>query len=144
MPKIRDRTPLSKLKKKKKKDLPRFERGDNGTEDNRLVQWTTQTSLTTGSNLQYLKCYHNRKYEPSVFSAIFRHKQSQNVDLKQLALLKWIYYENLEKTFAVYQRNACKSIIDDRGREGFGENDLCQKNKTLCRTRPARQASVRR
>ena len=36
---------------------------------------------------------------------------------------------NLEKTFTVYQRNACKSIIDDRGREGFGENDLCQKIK---------------
>ena len=40
------------------------------------------------SNLQYIKCYHNSKYEPSVFSAIFRHKQRQNVDPKQLALLK--------------------------------------------------------
>ena len=33
----------------------------------------------------------------------------------------------MEKTFTVYQRNACKSIIDDRGRAGFGENDLCKK-----------------
>ena len=33
------------------------------------------------------------------------------------------------KRFLVYQRNACKSIIDDRGRAGFGENDLCQKKK---------------
>ena len=31
------------------------------------------------------------------------------------------------KRFLVYQRTACKSIIDDRGRAGFGENDLCQK-----------------
>ena len=38
--------------------------------------------------IQYIKCYRNSKYEPSVFSAIFHHKQSQNVDLKQLALLK--------------------------------------------------------
>ena len=74
-----------------------------------------------------MKCYHNSKYEPSVFSAIFRHKQPQNVDLKQLVLLKCIYYGNLEKTFAVYQRNACKSITDERGRAGSGENDLCQK-----------------
>ena len=29
----------------------------------------------------------------------------------------------------VYQRNACKSITDDRGRAGSGENDLCQKIK---------------
>ena len=65
-----------------------------------------------------------------MFSGIFRHKQSQNIDLKQLALLKLRYYNNLEKTFTVYQRNACKSIIDDRGRAGFRENDLCQK-KTL-------------
>ena len=33
------------------------------------------------------------------------------------------------KTFAVYQRNACKSITDERGRAGSGENDLCQKKK---------------
>ena len=38
-----------------------------------------------GPNLQYIKCYHNSKYEPSVFSAIFRHKQPENVNLKQLA-----------------------------------------------------------
>ena len=29
------------------------------------------------------------------------------------------------KLLQVYQRNACKSIIDDRGRAGFA--DLCQK-----------------
>ena len=46
-----------------------------------------------------------------------------------MALLKCIYYDNLEKTFTVYQCNACKSIIDDRGRAGFGENELCQKKK---------------
>ena len=46
------------------------------------------TSLNSRSNLQYIKCYHISNYEPSVFSAIFRHKQPQNVDLKQLALLK--------------------------------------------------------
>ena len=74
-----------------------------------------------------------------MFSAIFRHKQPQNVDLKQLALLKWIYYGNLEKTFAVYQRNACKSITDERGRAGSGENDLCQ-NKKLIELKPARDA----
>ena len=68
---------------------------------------------------------HNSK--PNVFSAIFRHKQPQNVDLEQLVLLKWIYYGNLEKTFAVYQGNACKSITDERGWAGSGENDLCQK-----------------
>ena len=78
-----------------------------------------------------MKCYHNSKYEPRVFSAIFRHKQPHNVTLKQLALLKWIYYGTLEKTFAVYQRNACKSIPDDSGRAGSGENDLCQ-NKSPC------------
>ena len=33
----------------------------------------------------------------------------------------------MKKTFAVYQRNACKSITDERGRAGSGENDLCQK-----------------
>ena len=33
----------------------------------------------------------------------------------------------MEKTFAVYQRNACKSITDERDRAGSGENDLCQK-----------------
>ena len=33
------------------------------------------------------------------------------------------------KRFFVYQRNACKSVIDDRGRAGLGENDLCQKRK---------------
>ena len=26
-----------------------------------------------------------------------------------------------------FQRNACKSITDERGRAGSGENDLCQK-----------------
>ena len=35
-----------------------------------------------------IKCYRHNKYEPNVFSGIFRHKQPQNVDLKQLALLK--------------------------------------------------------
>ena len=40
------------------------------------------------------------KYEPSVFSAIFRHKQPQNVNLKQLALLKWIYYGTLAKSLS--------------------------------------------
>ena len=55
-----------------------------------LYNWlgATQTSLANRLNLQYIKCYHNSKYEPSVFSAIFRHKQPQNVNLKQLALLK--------------------------------------------------------
>ena len=80
-------------------------------------------------HLQDIKCYYNSKYEPSVFSAIFRHKQPQNVRLKQLVLLKWICYGNLEKTLAVYQRNACKSITNERGRAGSGENDLCQKKK---------------
>ena len=91
-----------------------------------------------------------------MFSAIFRHRQPQNVDLKQLALLKLIYDGTLEKTFAVYQRNACKSITDERGRAGFGENDLCQKkpfaaqdlrvtlhcagNKKLSELQPARDA----
>ena len=64
-----------------------------------------------------------------MFSVIFRHKQPQNVNLKQLALLKWIYYGNLDKTFAVYQPNACKSITDECGQVGSGENDLCQKIK---------------
>ena len=51
----------------------------------------------------------------------------------------------MEKTYTVYQRNACKSITDERDRAGSGENDLCQKkNKTLCRARPARHASARR
>ena len=27
------------------------------------------------------------------------------------------------------QRNACKSITDESGRAGSGENDLCQKKK---------------
>ena len=81
----------SELKKKKKKKKPsprRFEPGDNGIGDNRLKQCATLTSLFRCSNLQYIKCYHNSKYEPSVFSAIFRHKQPHNVTLKQLALLK--------------------------------------------------------
>ena len=30
---------------------------------------------------------------------------------------------------AVYQRSACKSITDERGRAGSGENDVCQKRK---------------
>ena len=107
----------------------RFEPGANGIGGSRLIQWATQTSLIRWSNLQYIKCYHNSKYEPSVFSAIFRHKQPQNVNLKQSALLKWIYYGTLEKTFTVYQRNACKSITDERGRARSGENDLCQKKK---------------
>ena len=64
-----------------------------------------------------------------MFLVIVCHKQPQNVDLKQMALLKCIYYDNLEKTFTVYQCNACKSIIDDRGRAGFGEKELCQKKK---------------
>ena len=64
---------------------------------------------------------------------LVRHKQPQKVDLKQLALLKRIYYGNLEKTFTVYQRNACKSITYhmDCGRAGSGENDLCQKKNLL-------------
>ena len=41
------------------------------------------------------------------------------------------------KRFLVYQRKACKSIIDDRGRAGFGENDLCQ-NKKFSELKPAR------
>ena len=45
----------------------------------------------------------------------------------------------LKKTFAVYQRNACKSITDERGRAGSGENDLCQ-NKKLTELKPARDA----
>ena len=45
-----------------------------------------------------------------------------------------------QKRFLVYQRNACKSIFNDRGRVGFGENGLCDQ-KTLCRTRPAHHAS---
>ena len=77
-----------------------------------------------------------------MFLGIFRHKQPQNVDLKQLALLKLRYYVNLEKTFTVYQRNACKSIIDDRGRAGFGENDLCQKKNSLQRKTCASRFSV--
>ena len=81
MPKIRDRAPLSKLKKEKKKKADPVEMRTPG-------QWTTQTSLTKRANLEYIKCYHNSIYEPSVFSAIFRHKQPQNVDLKRLALLK--------------------------------------------------------
>ena len=68
-----------------------------------------------------------------MFSEIFCHKQPQNVDLKQLALLKLRYYDNLEETFTVYQRNACKTIIDDRGRAGLGENDLCQKKHSVQR-----------
>ena len=130
-----------KKQKQKKQSLQEFEPGASGIGSDRLTQWATQTSLANPSNLQYIQCYRNSKYELSVFSAIFRHKQPQNVDLKQLALLKWIYYDNLEKTFTVYQRNACKSIIDDRGRAGLGENDLCQK-KTLCSARPARHASA--
>ena len=43
------------------------------------------------------------------------------------------------KRFLVYQRNACKSIIDDRGRAGLGENDSCQ-NKKLIELKPARDA----
>ena len=48
------------------------------------------------------------------------------------------------KTFAVYQRNACKSITDERGRAGSGENDLCQKKKnplqnTTCASRLSAQ-----
>ena len=48
------------------------------------------------------------------------------------------------KRFLVYQRNACKSIIDDRGRAGLGENDLCQKKKnplqnTTCASRLSAQ-----
>ena len=136
---------IKKTKQKTKQSPWRFEPGENGIGGNRLKQWATQTPLIRCSNLQYIKCYHNSKYQPSVFSAIFRHKQPHNVTLKQLALLKWIYYGTLEKTFAVYQRNACKSITDESGRAGSGENDLCQKkNKTLCRTRPARHASLRR
>ena len=120
----------SELKNKKQSSPPRrFEPGENGIVGSRLIQWATQTSLIRWSNLQYLRCYHNSKHEPSVFSAIFRHKQPQNVNLKQLALLKWIYYGTLEKTFAVYQRNACKSITDERGRGGSRENDLCQKQE---------------
>ena len=46
----------------------------------RFIQWATQTSLANRLNLQYIECYHNSKYEPN--------KQPQNVDLKQLALLK--------------------------------------------------------
>ena len=132
-----------RIKKKKKQSPPRFEPGENGIGGCRLIQWAGQKSLNRRSNLQYIKCYHNSKYEPSVFSAIFRHKQPQNVDLKQLSLLKWIYYGTLEKTFAVYQRHACKSITDERGRAGSAGNDLCPK-KTLCRTRHARHASARR
>ena len=46
------------------------------------------------------------------------------------------------KTFTTYQRNACKSMIDDLGRAQYGERDSCQKKKnTLCSTRPARHAS---
>ena len=67
----------------------------------------------------------------SAFSAIFRCKKPQNVDLKQLPLLKRRYYDNLEKAFTVYKRNACKSIIDDRGRSGLGESYFRrEQNKT--------------
>ena len=43
------------------------------------------------------------------------------------------------KKFTIYQRNACKSIFDDRGRAGFEEND--QKNplqNTTCASRVTR------
>ena len=66
-----------------------------------------------------------------MFSAIFRHKQPQNVDLKQLALLKLIYYDNLEKTFTVYQRDACKSIIDDVAERGSGRMTCAKKKHPL-------------
>ena len=120
---------INKFKKhqKLKQSPPTFEPGKDGTGGSHLIQWATQASLNWRLNLQYIKCSHNSKYKPSVFSVIFRHKQPQNVVLEQLVLLKWIYYGNLEKTFAVYQRNACKSITDDRDRAGSGENDLCQK-----------------
>ena len=72
-----------------------------------------------------------------MFSAIFRHKQPQNVDLKQLALLKLIYYDNLEKTFTFYQRNACKSIIDDVAERGSGRM-TCAKKKTPFATQDLR------
>ena len=121
-----------------------FEPGDNDIRGNFLIQWATQTLLIKPLNLQYMNCYHNStECESSVLSAIFRHKQPQNVDRKQLALLKWIYYGNLEKTSIVWQRNACKSITDDRGRAGTRKNDLCQK-KTLCGARPARHTLARR
>ena len=89
MPKIRDRAPLSKFKKKRKS---RSRRGSNlgtmGSKAIALYNKPRRHRLPNGSYLQYLQCYRNSKYEPSVFSAIFRHKQPQNVDLKQLALLK--------------------------------------------------------
>ncbi|MCV6637049.1 hypothetical protein, partial [Candidatus Albibeggiatoa sp. nov. NOAA] len=47
-----------------------------------------------------------------------------------------IYYGNLEKTFAVYQRNACKSITDERGRAGSGE-------KTYAKTRSSVSLNLR-
>ena len=70
-----------KKNKKTKQSPRRFKPGENGIGGSRLIQWATQTSLIRWPNLQYIKCYHNSKYEPSVFLAIFRHKQPQNVNL---------------------------------------------------------------
>ena len=45
-----------------------------------------------------------------MISVIFRNKQPQNVDLEQLTLLKWIYYDNLEKTLIHILSTQCLQI----------------------------------
>ena len=72
-----------------------------------------------------------------VFGDFFLYENTKNVDRKQLALLKWRYYDNSGKTFTAYHRNACKSMTDDHGQAEYGESDLGQLKK-ICSTRPAR------
>ena len=78
-----------KFKKKKTKQIhPGSELGATALETFALCNEPHTTSLTSGSNLQYIKCYHNSKYEPSMFLAIFRHKKLQNVDPKAVGIVK--------------------------------------------------------
>ena len=76
-----------KLKLKKKQTPPRFQPGAMASRHSPYAM-NHANIVYQRLNLQYIKSYHDSKYEPSVFSAIFRHKQPQNIDLKLLVLLK--------------------------------------------------------
>ena len=74
--------------KKKRQTPPRFEPRAMASEA--IAKYAMSHANIAYQTIKFTiyKGYHSSKYKSSMFSAIFRHKQPQNVDLKLLVLLK--------------------------------------------------------